>query len=275
MSRRMDKYEATDEIPKRSEKNQELYKQIYNAYDEFENLIVPSNAKEISPDDLKREITNRDEYRRAQEYGNITNNKVIRKEIVREEQKRENEIYDINELLDKAVLDNKKVVADEPKLSSESYLKKLHIDDVDVPKTNLEQVKEMYEEMHEESLNEEDELLKTANFSLEILSDLKGDDEATIVTAPIKEDDDDTLDFELELDNGNLKIDSNNDEENDEDFYSDNYKFDKSDFEEKDMDNIDSEDTDGGHNFFKIFLLVLGIVLVVGMILYLISYFKR
>ena len=36
-----DKYEDNDEILSRSHKNKELYKQIYNAYDEFENLVVP------------------------------------------------------------------------------------------------------------------------------------------------------------------------------------------------------------------------------------------
>ena len=41
MGSRMDKYNSTSDIPKRSERNQELYKQIYNAYDEFENFMLP------------------------------------------------------------------------------------------------------------------------------------------------------------------------------------------------------------------------------------------
>lgn len=271
---RMDKYKTTDEIPKRSEKNQELYKQIYNAYDEFENLIVPSNAKEINPSDLKKEVTNRDEYRKVKEYGNITNNKVIRKEIIREEQKKENEIYDINELLDKAVSTNKKEEVFQPTLSNSDYLKKLNLDR---NKTNLEQVKEMYQEFHEEAMDEEDDLLKTANLSLEILSDLKGDNEGTIVTEPIK-DDEEVEDIQLE-------------EEKEEDFYSNNYKFSKTDFDDKSAKNIlkkkdkqekleddddDFEEEEGhGKIFLKTFLLVLGIILVVAVIMYLISYFNR
>ena len=53
MNTRMDKYREeremvnSNDIPKRSDKNKELYRQVYNAYDEFENLIVPSNVKEI------------------------------------------------------------------------------------------------------------------------------------------------------------------------------------------------------------------------------------
>lgn len=272
---RMDKYKTTDEIPKRSERNQELYKQIYNAYDEFENLIVPSNAKEIDLSDLKKEVSNRDEYRKAKEYGNITNNKVIRKEIVREEQKKENEIYDINELLDKAVSTNKKDELPEETLSNGDYLKKLNLNK---NKTNLEQVKEMYQEFHDDAMNEEDDLLKTANLSLEILSDLKGDNEGTIVSAPIKEDE---VDLENTLENLELE------EDDDEDFYSNKYKFSKTDFDDKSINNIKKDKTDldddedfyeeEGHGkiFLKTFLLVLGIILVIAVIMYLISYFNR
>ena len=73
MSSRMDKYKNTREteeyIPTRSDKNKELYKQIYNAYDEFENLVVPSNAKEITPMELKKEITSRSDYHKMKEKG--------------------------------------------------------------------------------------------------------------------------------------------------------------------------------------------------------------
>ena len=108
MGSRMDKYNNDSNIPKRSEKNKALYRQIYNAYDEFENLVVPSNVKEIDLTSLKKEVTSRDEYRQVKEYNDITNNKIVRKEIVLEEQKKENEIYDINELLNKAVKDKKR-----------------------------------------------------------------------------------------------------------------------------------------------------------------------
>ena len=90
MGSRMDKYKNINEnaVPKRSDRNKELYRQIYNAYDEFENLVVPSNAKEIDLAGLKKEITSRDEYKQVRDYSDITNNKVVRKEIVQEEQKK-------------------------------------------------------------------------------------------------------------------------------------------------------------------------------------------
>lgn len=262
MVSRMDKYNNNSDIPKRSEKNKELYRQIYNAYDEFENLVVPSNAKEIDLSSLKKEITSRDEYRQIKDYSDITNNKVIRKEMVLEEQKKENEIYDINELLNKAVKDNKKEDVSEHTISSDSYLKKLKLDD---RKTNLDIVKDMYDDIRKETEeeNESNTLLKTANLSLEILSDLKGDNDNTMISAPIKEE------FLPEENNR---------------FYSSEYKFSKKDFDS--CDNIQKEDEEdfyddelstnrNGKFFFKILLLIFGLALVVVIIIYLISYFNR
>ena len=299
MGKRMDKYEqsSNDVIPKRSEKNKELYKQIYNAYDEFENLVVPSNAKEININDLKKEISSRDEYRQIKDVESITNtNPRIKRiddedEIVdkTEETKQEDTVYDINQLLDKAVSSSKKEDTIEPTLSSGDYLKKLKLDRT---KTNLEQVKEMYNSM-EDDMDNNEELLKTASLSLEILSDLKGTDDNTAVSA-IEEDDIDEIiakvDSKVEEDTSE---EDDKTEEEDYDFYSTNYKFSKKDFEGKKEDNIDKkllkkkkveeeededyeeEDEEGGHSFLKIFLLIFGILLVVAIVVYLIIYFGK
>lgn len=259
MGSRMDKYNNIEEkeIPKRSDRNKELYRQIYNAYDEFENLVVPSNAKEIDLSSLKKEITSRDEYKKIKDYSDITNNKIVRKEIIQEEQRQENEIYDINELLNKAVKENKKEEEIIVTMSTDSYLKKLKLDDT---RTNLDAVKEMYEDIKRETEEESEELLKTANLSLEILSDLKGDNDNTIIEPPIKE--------EYLPD------------EEDNQFYSNKYKFSKRDFDAKEMelesdDDLEDDESSGGNFFFKIFLLVFGIAIVVVIAIYLFSYFNR
>ena len=261
MGSRMDKYKNNSDIPKRSEKNKELYKQIYNAYDEFENLVVPSNAKEIDLSTLKKEITSRDEYRKAKDYSDITNNKIIRKEKVIEKQKEENGIYDIKELLDKALKDNKKEEEHITTMTTDSYLKKLRLDDT---RTNLDEVKELYEDIKKETQEEyeNEELLKTANLSLEILSDLKGDNDNTMIDAPIKDE------F---LPEENKK------------FYSSEFKFSKKDFDDKEVDNVDEEDfyddemsdSSNGKFFFKILLLIFGIAIVVVIAIYLFNYFNR
>ena len=293
MTKKIDKYISnTDEIPKRSEKNKELYKQIYNAYDEFENLIVPSNAKEIDLADLKKEISSRDEYKQIKEVETITNTRIKKIDVEPEQEEQKEEIYDINELLDKAVSTNKKEDTVEPSLSSKDYLKKLKIDNT---KTNLEKVKEMYNDIEEDPDNNE-ELIKTANLSLEILSDLKGNDDTTTVSPQIIDDIDDIISVTQEETNLENELQENtddleeNEEETDYDFYSNKYKFSKKDFEGKDKEKIkskefkkneedsddDEEDEDGEeHSFLKIFFLIFGILLVIAIIVYLIIYFGK
>ena len=259
----MDKYkylERNEEVPSRTARNKDLYRKAVSDYDELENLVVPSNEKAIDIKDLKRELNSRSDYQDYKKYREIMadndNNKAIRKEKVQEERKHENEIYDIKELLNKAIDENKEEPEKELTLTNEDYLKKL---DLDTDKTNIEQVQEMYGEIEEESNEEDTALIKTANLSLDILSDLKGDNDETIVTPPIKEE-------ELPDD---LKDDT---------FYSDSYKFSKSDFEDKDDNNDDLEeekDTSNRKFFFKVLMLIFGISLIVIIIIYLFNYFNR
>ncbi len=261
MSSRMDKYRNIEEdIPTRSDKNKELYKQIYNAYDSFENLIVPSNAKEITMSDLKKEIGSREEIREKRinkEVNTKDNDSGINKMY------QDNSVYDINELINKAVSLKEDNEEDKEKLTNGSYLKKLKLDN---RRTNIEQVKEMYEDIKEEDNYEDESLLKTANLSLEILSDLKSDNDGTKVSAPIK-------------------VEELPDDE--QSFYSDNYKFSKKDFEkneiddddddEEEDDDEDEEDNDSGNGkfFFKILLLIVGILMIIGLLVYFVIYFNR
>ena len=175
--------------------------------------------------------------------------------------KKENQIYDINELLSKAIKDNKKEEIVVSTMSTDSYLKKLKLDDT---RTNLDLVKEMYNDIKKETEEESEELLKTANLSLEILSDLKGDNDNTMIEAPIK---------------------SEYLSDEDHQFYSNKYKFSKKDFEDKEVNGITHEDDEdefdedeasgNGKFFFKILLLVFGIAIIVVIAIYLISYFNR
>lgn len=282
MGSRMDKYNNSSDIPKRSDKNKELYRQIYNAYDEFENLVVPSNVKEIDISNFKMEITGRNDYKKVKEYTDITNNKIIRKERVIEEQKKENEIYDINELLNKAVKDKKSDDVRENSITSDSYLKRLKLDDT---RTNLDMVKEMYEDIKKETEDESEELLKTANLSLDILSDLRGDNDDTMIQAPIKDEfmpDSDKKFYSSEFKFNKKDFDDNKIEDN-VDFDDDKTKTKKHskikniDEEDQDEDDFyDDEMSDGSGNFFfKILLLIFGLALVVVVAIYLLNYFNR
>ena len=263
MGSRMDKYKNNEEIPMRSDKNKDLYKQIYNAYDEFENLIVPSNAREINMHDLKKEITSRSEYREKKEYDLIKGNeepKENKEYVVKKNNNDDNNVYDINELIDKAVSEKEETREPKNTISNGDYLKRLKLDS---RKTNIEQVKEMYDEIKEETLEEDDSLLKTANLSLEILSDLKSDNDQTMVSAPIKNEE---MPTESEID-----------------FYSSKYKFSKKDFDKDDDDDDEEEEDDddfeeengNGKFFFKVLALIFGILIIVGGLIFFINYFNK
>ena len=288
MGSRMDKYNNDNSIPKRSDKNKELYRQIYNAYDEFENLVVPSNVKEIDLSSLKKEVTSRDEYKKIKDYTDITNNKVIRKERVIEKQKKENEIYDINELLNKAVKDKKQDNIVENTMSSDSYLKKLRLDDT---RTNLDMVKEMYEDIKKETEDESEDLLRTANLSLDILSDLRGENDDTMIQAPIKDEflsDDDKKfyskelkfskkDFEDKKIEDNIEFEFNTDKiNNNKNNITNNLENNVINAKEDEEDFYDDDFNDGnGKFFFKVLLLIFGLALVVVVAIYLLNYFNR
>ena len=261
MASRMDRYKTLDEGLTRSNKNKELYRQVYNAYDDYDNLIVPSNAKEITLSDLKKEI--------AEEKLEEKEIKTREEKIVKRNDIDNIDVYDINKMINKAVSDNNTEETRENTISNGSYLKKLKLDS---RKTNIEQVKEMYDDIREEAMEEDESLLKTANLSLEILSDLKSDNDITKVSAPIKNE---------ELPEGE-----------EDTFYSSKYKFSDKDFEkeeeekseegeeeeeEEDDEEDDEEiiDVSGGKFFFKILLLIIGLMLIVGLIIYLILYFGK
>ena len=261
MDSRMDKYKDEIKIPTRSDKNKNLYKQVYNAYDEFENLVVPSNSKVIDITELKKEISISNANLKKHDDSSLN--------LDRREKKLEqdnDDVYDINELLNKAVDSNSKPeLVEHDVLVNSDYLKKLKLDNT---KTNIEQVKEMYESMQEEAYEEEEDesLMRTANLSLEILSDLKGDNDKTIVEPPIKAD---QLPDDME-----------------DDFYTSEDNFKKRDFDhEKDLssdeEDEDEEDddffekTDNGKFFFKILMIIFGISLIVLVLLYFINYFNK
>ena len=264
MDSRMDKYKNHDNsVPTRSNKNQELYKQIYNAYDEFENLMVPSNAREITMSELKKEIASRSIYHDKKENDDVRdkdNGISVQKEKKRVQDKPQ--VYDIKELLDKAISSQEDNGEDIDTLSSGDYLKKIKLDNL---RTNIEQVKELYDDTLNEEMDNDESLLKTANLSLEILSDLKSDNDQTLVEAPIK--------------NSELPEDKK-----ESDFYSSKYKFSKKDFESKEEvieeDDDDDDDTFGEDNdkvkkFVKILLLVFGILLIIILLLYIFKFFNR
>ena len=268
MESRMKKYytEELKEDAQRTKKNAPLYRQIYGAYDEFENLKLPVSDNEIDITDIGTSVTSREEYRKMKEYGSITNkNARIVKEDKMEDVKpnieSNNRVYNINEML-ASVKGNRANMDDKVVSTSANYLHTLQTDEE--IKTDLEKVKEMYNKISEE-FDKEEEMdqksdVSTGTLSLELLSDLKSDKDTEVMPG-FRDDKSPTGDnTKSSSDNG----DSGNDLDNT--FYEGGYQFNNDDFND---DNFFDGDMDKkGHYVIKSLLVIIFIVLLVGCALY-------
>ncbi len=272
MESRLDKYKDIEYEPSRVEKNKDLYKMIYSAYDEYENYKVPLEEKEIDLTSIKKDTMSRGEYQRN--YVKLMEEKK-EKEILNLDNNynSSNEVYDIKKLLDKVKEEN----PEERKttIREEKYLDRLHLKDN--IKTNLEKIKEEYDDVKLDS-DEEEKLSNTANLSLEILSDLKSN-ENTLVSPPMKEDDEeDDIPFKkVEKEESKEEKTSIETKEMEDSFYSDMYKFKKKDFEDEDDDSLLDDEIEEGNNkfLFKILIIISIIILMALIMIYLVGYFSK
>lgn len=268
MESRMKKYytEELKEDAQRTRKNAPLYRQIYGAYDEFENLKLPVSDNEIDITDIGTSVTSREEYRKMKEYGSITNKsaKIVKEEKIEDvkpNQEVNNRVYNINEML-ASVKGNRSNMDDKVVNTSANYLHTLQTDEE--IKTDLEKVKEMYNKISEE-FDKEEEMdrmsdVSTGTLSLELLSDLKSDKDTEVMPG-FKDDKSPTGDnTKSSSDNG----DSGNDVDNT--FYEGGYQFNNDDFND---DNFFDGDMDKkGHYVIKSLFVIILIVLLVGCALY-------
>ncbi len=268
MESRMKKYytEELKEDAQRTKKNAPLYRQIYGAYDEFENLKLPVSDNEIDITDIGTSVTSREEYRKMKEYGSITNKsaKIVKEEKIEDvkpNQEINNRVYNINEML-ASVKGNRANMDDKVVSTSANYLHTLQTDEE--IKTDLEKVKEMYNKISEE-FDKEEEMdqksdVSTGTLSLELLSDLKSDKDTEVMPG--------FGDDKSPTGDNNKSSSDNGDRGNDLDntFYEDGYQFNNDDFND---DNFFDGDMDKkGHYVIKSLLVIILIVLLVGCALY-------
>lgn len=236
MESRMEKYHEIDiEEFQRSKKNADLYKEVYGNYSDLEDLPIPENTNEIDIENLKSLVTGRTAKRKET---------IEKEELIIEETMtitKEEKVYDINTLLEKAKEENAKIKKEIPinknipnylanlesdKTTQEIILKYDKENDDDLPI-----VKEVKYTTTEINLNNQD--INTSNLSLDILSDLKPTGN-TQVSEPIKDE---------------IKA-------LEEEFYSGKLDFSKEDFEDNEEELLYEENN---HLFLKILLIILGI----------------
>lgn len=220
MQSRMNRYEENNNKRlQRSNKNTKLYEEVYDdLYRDttYKNMEVIDTAKEINLNKLKDILDDNYDTRQYRTLKNYSVDDIDSKPSIINQKRRS---YDINEIIDEAK--SKRSFIEEAK-EKQKYM--------DYAKRNSK-----YEQRYNELKKEEEELeelintmviskKEDTNDELDLLSDLKGNED-TIVTTPVSTDLDKTKE---EIERTNTKTVNKVDKT----FYTDSNMFTKNDFED-------------------------------------------
>ena len=234
----MERYDEVDiNDYQRSKKNATLYKEIYGNYSDLEDLPIPENTNEIEIDSLNSIVGSRVSKRKEE-----VKNQDYELEDLEDNHEDSEKVYDINELLEKARVENAKVKKEvtvnknmpnylanlESDKSTKDIISKYDGNDDD----DMPIIKEV---VIEEEVNDKK---GDSTLSLDILSDLKPSGN-TLVSEPMITEED---------------IKENQDKE----FFSSELKFDKKDFAKGDDDEEFFEE-ENNHTFLKVILIIIGL----------------
>lgn len=264
-------------------KNDDLYKQINNS--ELDNFNVRSNAtvignqeREIDVEQIKKILDKR--YNSAPKRRSIRIEERPHENIISDEPTKE---YDLTKVLEKAK-DEKVETYEEnraKKLRNTQYniLSNLNIDGEEKEEVKATPEENLMNLINTITINEAKKLEeKNSNSNdidpLDILSDLKGDDDTQVYESmetevtkitEIKE-----KEKEKENNNQITEVKNKNQEKLDNSFYTSNL-FKKNDFEDDNKDFVDDEKIGIG---FKILIVLVVVTFLVGLFLFLKSYLK-
>ena len=287
MRTRLDKYiNDTDDAPKRTKKNNELYEEIKHS--EISNFNIGSNAKvigenknQIDIDKLKDilEKNYQEQPKRRSVKFDIPEEEEVELEKTRE--------YDINAILEKAraekevdyeeerlkkirdtqydILKNLEVDAESESKAANERTKEELLDLINTITLNEKQKKAIDEEIDEEEI-EEDEKEDTGELDpLDILSDLRGDENTVVAGAKeFTEQMEEEKDALSKKEKAEKEIKEALDEDVDDSFYTNSMSFSK-----KDFDSFDDEESGVGSVIVKILIVIVFIAIIVGVVIFL------
>lgn len=260
-------------------KNDDLYKQINNS--ELDNFNVRSNAtvignqeREIDVEQIKKILDKR--YNSAPKRRSIRIEERPHENIISDEPTKE---YDLTKVLEKAK-DEKVETYEEnraKKLRNTQYniLSNLNIEGEEKEEVKATPEENLMNLINTITINEAKKLEeKNSNSNdidpLDILSDLKGDDDTQVYESMETEVTKITEIKEKENNNQITEVENKNQEKLDNSFYTSNL-FKKNDFEDDNKDFVDDEKIGIG---FKILIVLVVVTFLVGLFLFLKSYLK-
>lgn len=271
--------EPTDFIPKRVAKNRNLYDEMKNT--DLDNFDIASNAKVIGDNNSQIDIDKIKEI--LEKNYQAPQRRSLKMDIPEDEEyvMEKTREYDINSILE-AARQEKEVDYEEERLkkvrdTQYDILKNLELEasEKETTKKNKEELLELIntinlnevqnkakERMEEEALEEEETETEELN-PLNILSDLKGDENTVVAGA--KEFNEEMASLEEEkAKKEKEEISEAIDEDVDESFYTNSMSFSKKDF--ADFDDIDEA---GSGIFVKILIVFLVLAIIAGIVLFL------
>ena len=291
----------------RSSRNAKLYRDVYGDYDELDNLPVEDNTNEIDIKKLKELVLGSEQPEDTKQLKENLNILEQRKRMI-DEQKiydinkiLEKAKYENNKLKEPpkpvsstknnllTTLGSKELSLEEINKAKKIYQEQLnrnkHLKDLE---ESLEVTKEIkFKDINKlENETKPDETINTQNIfdtnslSLDLFGELKPT-ENTIITKPIVMDEYDETKYNHKPDLSDIKSDIHsgdtrdidiikdpppvNPVNNSNEFFTNVYEFSKNDFAESEEEFIEMPKSNG---IFKIFLLILAIIIVIGVIIY-------
>ena len=262
--------EPVDYIPKRVAKNSSLYEQMKNT--ELDTFDIASNAKVIGDNNSQMDIDKIKEIL-EKNYQTTPQRRSLKMDIPEDEEyvMEKTREYDINSILE-AARQEKEVDYEEERLkkvrdTQYDILKNLELE-AEEKETSKKNKEELLELINTINLNEVQNKTKEITDSeteelnpLNILSDLKGDENTVVAGA--KEFNDEMASLEEKKETEKEEVNKALDEDIDESFYTNSMSFSKKDF--ADFDDVEEKSS----IFVKIIIVILVILIIAGIVLFL------
>ena len=287
MKTRINKYydDTPSFAPRRTAKNNELYEEIKKS--EIENFDIGSNAKVIGNNEAQIDINKLKDIL-EKNYQEVPKRRSLKLDIPEEEEieMEKTKEYDINAILEKAreekevdyqrerlkkvrdtqydILKNLEVEQEEPKSKAADERTKEELLDliqtINLNETQNKTIKALAEEEKEEEI-ELDEDTDTELDPLDILNDLRGDENTVVAGAK---------EFETELKEAQEKKEKEEiaealDEDVDDSFYTSSMSFNKNDF----ADFSDLEESKASRILIKILIVIVFLAIIAGIVIFL------
>lgn len=262
--------EPIDYIPKRVAKNSSLYEQMKNT--ELDTFDIASNAKVIGDNNSQMDIDKIKEIL-EKNYQATPQRRSLKMDIPEDEEyiMEKTREYDINSILE-AARQEKEVDYEEERLkkvrdTQYDILKNLELEaeEKETSKKNKEELLELINTINlNEVQNKTKEIMDSETEELNplnILSDLKGDENTVVAGA--KEFNDEMASLEEKKETEKEEVNKALDEDIDESFYTNSMSFSKKDF--ADFDDVNEKSS----IFVKIIIVVLVILIIAGIVLFL------